>query len=454
MHSFAGEGRMETDEELLTSPAIHPAAVSPAEPASAREKTGSAMADWKDEISARVRAHRNRSSRVPANQPPLPGMEEALSPTSIAARVAERYGRLPSYRDMLAAQAARVQSALDSVIEAAAVPSPPTGSPSQLSMNPTLLESESAPSLPVREPCQPELLVYSVSSDSLPRPRSTPAEARTGFSSPETQEVCSPLTDPIEEALVEPSQPLPASVVTPRELVAPRKARPRLAEGPLRPDIPAGHDRDPGAVSIAEQRHPMGNSSADGAALRTAASQRTSAPPLPDPSIPAPREWGSIHLDTEAPIPERKSSSTLADKSPLPVASIEDRALAVAADCVLTLAAFLVFTLVFALCTTSLPRGRVALIGAGATLFAMWLLYQFLFFTLTDATPGMRYAKIALCTFDDENPTRSALWGRIGAVLLSALPLGLGFLWAVFDEDALGWHDRITRTYQRSYKEI
>ena len=30
---------------------------------------------------------------------------------------------------------------------------------------------------------------------------------------------------------------------------------------------------------------------------------------------------------------------------------------------------------------------------------------------------------------------------------------GLGFLWSLFDEDRLGWHDRITRTYQRSYRE-
>jgi hypothetical protein len=65
----------------------------------------------------------------------------------------------------------------------------------------------------------------------------------------------------------------------------------------------------------------------------------------------------------------------------------------------------------------------------------------------------MHYAKIALCTFNDDNPSRSALRARIAALLLSALPLGLGFLWVVFDEDSLGWHDRITQTYQRSYRE-
>jgi hypothetical protein len=64
----------------------------------------------------------------------------------------------------------------------------------------------------------------------------------------------------------------------------------------------------------------------------------------------------------------------------------------------------------------------------------------------------MRYAKIALCTFEDDNPTRKAMRNRVGALLLSALPLGLGFLWSFFDDDHLGWHDRVTRTYQRSYR--
>lgn len=138
--------------------------------------------------------------------------------------------------------------------------------------------------------------------------------------------------------------------------------------------------------------------------------------------------------------------------STLYVAPIQDRAMSAVVDVALTLLAFLAFVLVFAACTPHLPTGKVALAGAGATLLATWVLYQFLFFTLSAATPGMRYAKIALCTFDDENPSRAATRGRIAALLLSALPLGLGFLWSVFDEDGLCWHDRITQTYQRSYR--
>ena len=37
----------------------------------------------------------------------------------------------------------------------------------------------------------------------------------------------------------------------------------------------------------------------------------------------------------------------------------------------------------------------------------------------------MRYAKIALCTFEDENPTRKAMCRRVFFLLLSAAPLGI-----------------------------
>ena len=63
----------------------------------------------------------------------------------------------------------------------------------------------------------------------------------------------------------------------------------------------------------------------------------------------------------------------------------------------------------------------------------------------------MRYARIGLCTLSDDNPTRAAMRRRIFAQLLAACPLGMGYLWAFLDDDRLGWHDRISRIYQRSY---
>jgi uncharacterized RDD family membrane protein YckC len=80
------------------------------------------------------------------------------------------------------------------------------------------------------------------------------------------------------------------------------------------------------------------------------------------------------------------------------------------------------------------------------------LLYQLLFFSLNEATPGMRYARVGLCMFADANPTRKQMRRRVLlAQMLAICPLGLGLLWVLLDDDRLGWHDRISRMYQRVY---
>jgi len=84
-------------------------------------------------------------------------------------------------------------------------------------------------------------------------------------------------------------------------------------------------------------------------------------------------------------------------------------------------------------------------------LAVLYVLYQMLFFSLTGTTPGMRYARIGLCTFGDRNPSRKAMRLRVLATLLAACPLGLGLAWACLDEERLGWHDRMSRMYQRAY---
>ena len=448
--SFAASAGRMLEEDSLTGFIPNPPSPSPNELARGNPELSTSR--WKSEVTARVRAHRSRTSRVPANQPALPGMEDLLSPASVAARVAERYARLPSYREMLEAQAAAAKAAIDERIAeaspASAVEAPETTGD---------LQSEPALAPLIAEPCQPGLLRYSVASDSLPAPRFAPAQARAEAGATLPMPDALDFIDPLEAALVEPALPLPARVIThPRELIAAQKARPRLAEGPLRDGFDAAAAGIPASrqsPAFAEAGQPVSHSPAGDAELRIPEDEIGSTASAFDASVETAPEWRSIHLDTGTPMRESKPSSSPPDGPRLQVASLEDRALAALVDCAFTLSAFLLFALIFAICSTSLPSGRAAVIVAGVTLFAMWLMYQLLFFSLTDATPGMRYAQIALCMFNNENPSRSTRRGRIAALLLSALPLGLGFLWAVFDEDALGWHDRITQTYQRSYKE-
>lgn len=164
-------------------------------------------------------------------------------------------------------------------------------------------------------------------------------------------------------------------------------------------------------------------------------------------------EWAAISLDKEPATYRRRVETPVADYVPFMVepASIDRRVMAFAVDFAAVTAGFLGFLVVFAASTPHLPTGLTAVALGSAVYAALWVLYQMLFFSLSGATAGMLYAHIALCTFDDQNPTRSALRRRLAAWWLSCLPLGLGFLWCFVDEDNLCWHDRITRMYQRVY---
>jgi uncharacterized RDD family membrane protein YckC len=230
---------------------------------------------------------------------------------------------------------------------------------------------------------------------------------------------------------VAPAIPLTANLIEfPRELVAPRKARPRLAEGPLRDAEP-----QPGQLRIFEVEPEM----IDRRPGMTALAEGL--------------DWSAIRLDAPEPEPVvRAARNAAAETMSIQPASLEDRSMAALVDGALSFVGFLIFVFVFSSCTAHPPSGRTAMAAAFLALIATFFAYQWLFFRFGESTPGMMYARIALCTLDDDNPSRVAMQKRVGALLLSALPLGLGVLWAIFDEDHLGWHDRISGTYQRSYK--
>ena len=167
-------------------------------------------------------------------------------------------------------------------------------------------------------------------------------------------------------------------------------------------------------------------------------------------------EWSSIWLDAHTVTevienPDASPTALLASLLPPQVAPMHLRAMATAVDGLLVLGGFVLFAAAAAYVAGAVPVGTVAGIAAGGALALLYLSYQALFFWLNDSTPGMRYARIGLCTFSDENPSRSAMRKRILAQLVAVCPLGLGVLWMLLDDDRLGWHDRISRMYQRAY---
>jgi uncharacterized RDD family membrane protein YckC len=227
--------------------------------------------------------------------------------------------------------------------------------------------------------------------------------------------------------------PIPANIIEfPRQLIAPRKARPRLAEGPLRED------------TASEPQLRIFEVSPEQIATEPEAAPTSNTPVWQDLLLEAPTQAQRINASD----PEAQFAQ------PPQVASLGKRLFATAVDTACLLAATAGFLEVaFQMGAHGLEHAPLPLLAAsvGGSLLAFYTLYQLLFFTLNEATPGMRAAHIALCTFSDDNPSRGAMRRRIVATFLAACPLGIGLLWSFLDDEELGWHDRMSRMYQRSY---
>jgi uncharacterized RDD family membrane protein YckC len=429
-----------------------------------------ASSEWKREANHRLAAHRARRSGRAVQQAALPGMETMENQEriegndgaerdsqphsqqkikSVADRVAARYAHAPTYSEILAAEARNAARAAETAAVAAGEARDAAQAilvgldverQEQFARQEHLNSGHREPSLATASLIQAER-------------QSRPQESATRHH-PAIVEAGDDPKQRVEEEIASPVLPLPAKLLEfPRELIAARKARPRLAEGPLREEYDRSAERS--QLRIFEVEH-----------------ENISTEPVVEPVLPG---WSSIRLgsspevhhqeyqESHSPAPQPKVTARPSERTPsrnsstsfdlpLQTASLEDRIMAAVVDAALVAAGFLVFLLVFVACTTHPPTGRPAEIAAGVAFVAFAVMYLLLFFNFGQDTPGMRYAKIALCTFDDENPSRRAMRRRLGALLLSLSPLGLGILWAFFDDDRLSWHDRISRTYQRSYR--
>ena len=99
-----------------------------------------------------------------------------------------------------------------------------------------------------------------------------------------------------------------------------------------------------------------------------------------------------------------------------------------------------------------LPIGRRVLdFASRAAVLLVWLLYMPLSWTLTGQTAGKALLGLRVVRSDPRHPSmtklslaRSCL--RVASYWLSAVPLGIGFLCAVFDEEHRTLHDRIAGT--------
>ena len=469
----------------------------------------------KQQVAERLAEHRNRKGRTGSEPAERIGAGAPVRERTsrIAATVAERYAKSQSYRAFLAEEAERAirqaQAAaevaalnahavaqaqydlLDQLDQYAAEPSArPTLVPegledvSALSAAPpvsgiaaTQLDFQPAPtfssaSLTVRLAEELRRAEAHGANRSLMREMIAPVTEADPTEAFSLDEEIAFRHDPIFESL-EPPVAIPGNLIEfPRQLVASRRARPRRAEGPLLEESEGAHDAHQMRIFEVE------------------AEQMTLDPAI-DASSP---EWSSILLDAQprgmgsvtvhgavhaafeaydyspnrpveyatagdrpAQYLEHTEETSHLYAAPFQVAPLSQRVMAAAVDLCAVLAACMIFVAGVVLIADRFVPGGLhlplpqAAMAAAVTVTLLGFAYQYLFFLFADATPGMRYARVGLCTFADDNPTRSAMRRRVAALALAVAPFGLGLLWALMDEDRLGWHDRISRMYQRAY---
>jgi RDD family len=445
----------------------------------------------KEQVAERLAAHRARRTQRSASQVAhiAPATPAKASSSRIAAAVAERYAHSQSYRAFLASEAEAAIRRAEAAAEVAALtaqavtdaqyqllaeldqwaltPPPVAAAAPVLLPASTEAKEASRPTEPsaatkavaeatphVSGPGLTVRLYEDVAHDRFAvAPTSNYPFAHQPFDEAEglaLDEEIAFRQSPVFDEPIGPPIDIPANLIEfPRQLVAARKARPRLAEGPLREDADhASQNPETAQLRIFEVE-----------------ATQISTTPVVESVEP---EWSSIMLGALPPTAPVESTEPLFDPLlPLQAATLNLRLMAGIVDACIVLASLLAFTAVFATTVDKLAGGQItgnaadpiagsmtlqaAVISVLVVFGVLTLIYHLLFFTLAEATPGMRYARIALCTFSDQNPTRAAMRRRLFAMVLSACPLGIGFLWACLDDDRLGWHDRISRMYQRSY---
>jgi len=106
-----------------------------------------------------------------------------------------------------------------------------------------------------------------------------------------------------------------------------------------------------------------------------------------------------------------------------------------------------VFLLLTRFWESALPFDRALLWAPAAVLGLILCFYKLAFCLLSDRSPGMRRAGLRLTHVSGRPARRRERLLREFASLLSLAPGGIGYLWALVDEERLTFHDHISETF-------
>ncbi len=145
----------------------------------------------------------------------------------------------------------------------------------------------------------------------------------------------------------------------------------------------------------------------------------------------------------QAPAPEER----ITPSGLFGVASMDDRRLAALIDAGCLLFAYGGFLALFGSLGGQFTLSKLSAAVYAATFVIVYLQYFALFTVFGGTTPGMMFRHLQVASFSGEPPTPRQMLLRSAGYLISAGTFFLGFLWALWDEDTLTWHDRFSGTY-------
>jgi uncharacterized RDD family membrane protein YckC len=130
-----------------------------------------------------------------------------------------------------------------------------------------------------------------------------------------------------------------------------------------------------------------------------------------------------------------------------PVASMDDRRLSALVDFFCLLFAYGGFLMLFGSLGGQFTLSKLSAAVYTTTFAIVYLQYFALFTIFGGTTPGMMMRGLQVVSFSGEPPTPRQMLLRSAGYVLSAGTFFLGFLWAMWDEDELTWHDRLSHTH-------
>ena len=185
---------------------------------------------------------------------------------------------------------------------------------------------------------------------------------------------------------------------------------------------------------------------------RTIEPSQPALPPLEHQAKPeAPRAAGRV--SAPAPAPEARRDAKHDQRDPAAqtaarlVAPVAIRVIAGALDAAVASVAVSVFLGTYYLLGGRLLLQPRALAGVGLAAAGVTAFYLFLYTCYVAETPGLLWTGLRVLDYDGDPPRAEQRLMRALGSLLSGAALGLGYLWALVDEESLTWHDRMSRTY-------